>query len=76
MLSNICRGTCNIPPRSEVMVCRDVNISKKDYFPEGVCLVEPVGTFSKTPERGFCCKSIGWQKQTGAFKNNNYVTRC
>ena len=49
--------TCNIPPRSEILVYGDVNVSEKDYLPDGVSLVEPEEMFTKS-EHGLVAKAL------------------
>ena len=49
--------TCNISPRSEIIVNRDVNISEKDYLQESLSLVEPEETFTKS-ECGLVAKAL------------------
>ena len=49
--------TYNIPPRSEILVYGDVNVSEKDYLPYGVSLVEPEEMFTKS-ECGLVAKSL------------------
>ena len=45
--------TCNIPPRSKILVFGDVNVSEKD----GVSLVEPEEMFTKS-KRGLVAKAL------------------
>ena len=49
--------TCNIPPRFEILVYGDVNVSEKDYLPDGVSLVEPEEMFTKS-ECGLVAKAL------------------
>ena len=49
--------TCNIPPRSEILVYRDVNVSQKDYLPDGVSLLEAEEMFTKS-ECGLVAKAL------------------
>ena len=49
--------TCNIPPRSEILVFGDVNVVEKDYLPDSVSLVEPEEMFTKS-EYGLVAKAL------------------
>ena len=64
---------CSIPPRTEIIVHGDVNISEDDYMPEGVNLVEPEESFTKT-DRGLIVKTLV-ENNNSYFKNNERLHR-